>query len=219
MKTNHYLYKMRLVFFLFLVIHSLQGLAQSESFNPDYDGDGCFSTNDFLQVLAIFGECSTNDGPTMYWFHHVGWPYGSDLSDESSVFYLPSSYPPGYSGTTDLSIIFDFIVQENGNQIEGAFVTPLDSLENVTPPFSSSIGNGTIAFPETTEAAPYYLIMSSSYNIDHWAQPIFYDAQNGVPIANPSTRFFEWNGGSWQLLRMPWANSTGSQILNIVCGE
>ncbi len=193
---------------------SAMGQTQSPEFNPDYDGDGCFGTSDFLQVLAVFGECETIDpGHTLYYFRKTSgsqYPFGDLLSGD--VIYLGSEEDPFYSSTTDVAEAWEWLI---ANQSPTNFeVIPLDSVPGVTLPFSESIPAESIQFPDGE--GPYYMVVYDGYDIDWESAHVFFDVNNGAGLV-PLSVGFTWNGEPWRMMKMPWAGSAGAITVGVSC--
>lgn len=62
---------MRRILFLLVLLPQLSFAQEVESpvFNPDFDGDGCYFTNDLIQLLCLFGTCEMENMDADPGFH------------------------------------------------------------------------------------------------------------------------------------------------------
>jgi hypothetical protein len=138
-----------------------------------YDGnlDGCVNVTDLLGLLSIFGVCEP-DGQTIYWFSQFGnsWPnpLGGDYLDTTAQFFIQDcSIDTGYYLTTDLNVVLDFVFESGPgdsllwcDDILYGYVTPIDSLENVSNISQNEIPNFTLV-SEVNDGILYLAIPQS----------------------------------------------------------
>ena len=201
---------------------SLGAAAQNQNFDPDYNGDGCFTAEDFLSILTLFGNCDIEEGSTIFYFHTQPntWPFpssGLNWADPEGFWYLGVENDSGYIETSDFGEVLTWTIQNQDftDPEFGYGVLSIDSVPNVNLPLEGSIPNGTINFPEGN--GYYWFVIPRSIDFAFYDTPVFY-SPGGNPSMLTGTEFL-WNGELWDLLRpVDFAPSDQGRIFNVFCG-
>lgn len=202
---------------------AIHAQAPNPHFNPDYNGDGCITVDDFLAVLGVFDSC--NEGHTMYYFHgnSAVIPFGgADWTNESVEFYYFAN--DEWIGSSDIGQVWAWLMDHNGEEVitpDGTFLTQgIDSITNVSVPLDQSIPNGSIVMPETAGAGAYFFVINDAVDFDFEATNVFYSPNSNCQAGtNLAARSFEWNGENWTIYRaLGWLPTTMSETFNVLCG-
>ena len=141
---------------------SLGAAAQNQNFDPDYNGDGCFTVEDFVTILSIYGDCDDAlEGPvsSIYWLHwssNSGYPSGSSLIVEP----LGGWFLNDNTQTSNFNLVWEDMVANQGLE----FNVPV--IESYSAPAmaltQTAIPNGTIGFDAIAAANRYYIAIPQS---------------------------------------------------------
>ena len=214
---------MRRLLALMIFAVSLGASAQNQNFDPDFNGDGCFTAEDFLSILTIYGSCDADTGHTIYFFRNqsLTWPFysnGYQFDDEQGIWYLWADNDSGYVETSDLGSVFQWTLENQGFvDDDGYSVLPIDSITNVTVPLNESIPDGTIVFPEGV--GYYWFLIPRAIDFPFYDVPAFYVP--GVNLSSPSLLVgieFSWQGEVWDLLRpVDFLPASQGNTFNVFC--
>ena len=199
---------------------SLVATAQNPNFDPDFDGDGCFTVEDFVTILTLYGSCDdSTEAPLLGYFFHGGnqsYPFvqsSSGLTDPSPItLYYDDGQGNIFTPTTNLSVAMSYIMDNLGSSYAPGDYT-VETFDIPPNGVAEGLGSSDALNFDASEAGEFYYIILPDGEVDLTSVNPLHLVDGGIETRAIEKAPFTWNGDAYWLYRLGGGSQTFARTI------